>query len=268
MNRQICFLAVVVLYFLTCVTAQATVQYAVTDLAGGGSPQEHYDINASGEVVCDAFNRAGHALFYSASKMIDLGTLGGTNSYACGINDNGQVVGYTINTGGTSHAWLYSSGMMTDLGTLGGTNSYAYSINASGQVVGCYYTPNDASYHAFLYSGSTMTDLGALGGTNSTNTIANAINASGQVVGVSAGHAFLYSGSAMTDLNTLIDPLSGWTLKYAFAINDTGQIVGCGSNGGRPDVFLLTPVPEPSMLVLLCSALLGFGSMGLVRRRM
>ena len=112
------------------------------------------------------------------------------------------------------------------LGTLGGTSSYAYGINNSGQVVGWAYTTGNA------------------------------------------WHAFLYNGSTMIDLNTLIDPLSGWTLRDAWDINDAGQIVGWGYNGRQYHAFLLTPVPEPSTFVLICPALLGLGWIKLVRRRM
>ena len=97
MNRHISFLTVLILCFLICGTAQAVVQYTVTDL----------------------------------------GTLGGTDSYAYGINASGQVVGYCHTTGNAAdHAFLYSGSTMTDLGTLGGTDSYANGINDSGQVVG------------------------------------------------------------------------------------------------------------------------------------
>ena len=69
--------------------------------------------------------------------MTDLGTLGGTNSNAYGINDSGQVVGMpTPPATPLQHAFLYSGSTMTDLGTLGGTISSATGINASGQVVG------------------------------------------------------------------------------------------------------------------------------------
>ncbi len=102
-----------------------------------------------------------------------------------------------------------------------------------------------------------MTDLGTLPGFSESQ--ANGINDGGQVVGWAyaddgTNRAFLYNNGKMTDLNTLIDLASGWTLTWANAINDNGQIVGWGTdlNGtGQYDAFLLTPVPEPSTLVLL-----------------
>ena len=86
-----------------------------------------------------------------------------------------------------------------------------------------------------------MTNLGTLPGTN--QSIAYGINSQGQIVGISQNtngsneHAFLVSGGTMQDLNSLINRSSGWTLYQANAINDFGQIVGMGNNGG----FLLTP---------------------------
>ena len=93
-------------------------------------------------------------------------------------------------------------------------------------------------------------DIGSLGGssgadidskqswwygtTASAYTIANGINNSGQVVGVSVTtmfdayglpvhHAFLYSGATMTDLGTLIGPTNN---SVAYAINNSTQVVG------------------------------------------
>jgi probable HAF family extracellular repeat protein len=63
----------------------------------------------------------------------------------------------------------------------------------------------------------------------------------------------------MTDLNTLLLPGSGWTLNYAEAINDAGQIVGIGTNGlNQHHAYLLTPVPEPTSFALLGIAAAGW----------
>jgi len=55
--------------------------------------------------------------------MFDLGALpGGLVSISYGLNDLGDVVGYSSVSGG-SRAFLYSSGTMTELGTSGGSGS-------------------------------------------------------------------------------------------------------------------------------------------------
>jgi probable HAF family extracellular repeat protein len=161
--------------------------------------------------------------------MTDLGTLDGNSSRAYGINDNGQVVGYSDTaTSGYFHAFVTdASGQMTDLGTLGGNSSYAYGINNNGQVVG-EATSSSGPVHAFVSDGTSgsMIDLGTLGGNYS---YALGINDSGQVVGYATtdssnyySHAFVSDGSgSMTDLGTF-----GGNYSYAQAINDSGQVVG------------------------------------------
>jgi probable HAF family extracellular repeat protein len=172
-------------------------------------------------------------------SVLDLGTLpGGTNSYATGINNNGQVVGWSTTASGYTHAFLYSGGAMTDLGTLpGGSSSEAYGINNNGQVVGWSYTSSGAT-HAFVYSGGAMTNLGTLAGCSSS--AAYGINDNGQVVGSSSGgttNAFLYSGGQMTNLGHLPVSPPQWPIfmpvigAAAYGINNNGQVVGCSYTG-------------------------------------
>lgn len=74
--------------------------------------------------------------------MIDLGTLGGSESGAGGINALGQVVGWSDLAGDDDyHAFLYSGGAMVDLNSLIDPNSGwtlfdATGINDRGQIVG------------------------------------------------------------------------------------------------------------------------------------
>jgi probable HAF family extracellular repeat protein len=177
----------------------------------------------------------------ATAGMIDLGTLGGTVSEAYGINNKGEIVGWSTTAAPSRHhAFLYSGGVMHDLGTLpGGTASDAYAINDYGQIVG-----SSGAYggtFAFLYSGGEMINLGAMGGTWSA---AYGINNSGQIVGKflhSSGqyHAFLYegvpgAGGHMTDLGVM--PGLAWSA--ANGINNSGVIVGiCANPGSYAGIF-------------------------------
>jgi probable HAF family extracellular repeat protein len=234
-----------------------------------------YAINDNSQIV-GAGTFAGSlgttAFLYSGGVAHDLGTLGtGTSSLAWAINNGGQLVGEsTIALGNeTRHAFLYENDEMFDLGTLGGSTSRATAINNLGQIVGEAANSSNKA-HAFLYENGVMHDLGSLGGNSTT---ALSINDLGQVVGFgqlagsTAGRAFLYKDGVMHDMNDLIDPLSGWVLTTAADINDNGLIVGTGTIGGQLHAVLLTPVPEPSGLVLAGAVLAALATCGLLRNR-
>jgi probable HAF family extracellular repeat protein len=73
--------------------------------------------------------------------MIDLGTLGGGSGYAYGVNDSGEIVGYSYLGDGGQSAFLYDKGTMLDLNSLVPSNSgcdllYAYGINDRGEITG------------------------------------------------------------------------------------------------------------------------------------
>ncbi len=223
----------------------------ITDLGAfypAYSVSHAYGINNAGQVVgwskTSTLDSTGndyesHAFVVQASPsgplggMTDLGTLGGEDSTAYGINNAGHIVGSADIPGGTTHAFLYSGGAMADLGTLGGVSSTAYAINTGGQIAGEAQTGTLTNpSHAFLRTGGAMRDLGTLGGFNSS---ARALNSRGDVVGSSdikhstMPHAFLFTNGRMTDLNREIPaPSSKLVLVTATGINDYGQITGYG----------------------------------------
>lgn len=164
-----------------------------------------------------------------AYSLTDLGTLGGTYSFAYGINNSGQVVGYSAAPVGKyfyDHAFLYSGGAMVDLGLLRtpfGTAT-GYAINDAGVVVGT--ADSSAGNQPFRYTGG-MESIGSLGSIGDNE--ARGLNKSGQIVGYAAtstghSHAFLYSGGQMQDLGTLSG--LGNASSSATAINTAGQVVG------------------------------------------
>jgi len=207
------------------------------------TPRENEDdSNIAAKISTPAFDRAAatHKFF-----VTDLGTLGGTESFAYAINDSGQVVGLSRIAGDVStHSFLYNDRRMTDLYPFNSQNIQTggpTGINNSGQIasgtiVGGVYSP------AILDSRTGgLTLPGTFGGVTSFdfNGVANSINNRADAVGSSyidaiKRHAFLYSNGLMRD----IDPLGGYSA--AIDINDEGAIVGFASaqSDGTATAFL------------------------------
>ena len=163
----------------------------------------------------------------------DLGTLGGPNSWATGINNVGEIVGYSRfnNFNSVTGAALWSSNTIKALDGLSGTNSYALAINDSGKIVGSADTVQPGSWdepsHAVSWhrGSTTATDLGTL--YNSfTSSSATAISSNGQVAGWShdentaSNNVTVWQGSQMTDITP------GSSYSYANGINNSGDVVG------------------------------------------
>jgi probable HAF family extracellular repeat protein len=204
------------------------------------------------------------------------------------INSRGQLAGdASRNFGAERRAFLWTStadgtfASTTNLGDLpgGGDESSAQAINEYGQAVG--FSDTETGFRAFLWTPNVangidgaMIELETLA--NDPEALAEDINSLGQVVGCSGfsvlaaeqTRAFLWTPSTpngtsgtIIDLNSFIDSTSAavWSLRSANAINDRGQIVGRaeydpdGPGGFEPEyhAFLLSPVPEPSVSLLI-----------------
>ena len=191
-----------------------------------------------------------HAFIWQNSYMEDLGTLGGPDSWAAALNENGQVAGWAFTNSTpnpvtnipTQDPFLWHNGQMIDLGTLGGTvgvvGSFAGAggaINSRGQVVGTSNLAGDLTHHPFLWNEGSLIDLGTLGGDNAE---AYWINDAGAVVGRAdvpgsqSHHAFLWEKGVMTDLGVL----NGQPCSTAIDVNSNRQIIIdtgiCGVGGG------------------------------------
>ncbi|MGA2322305.1 MAG: DUF3466 family protein [Sedimentisphaerales bacterium] len=226
---------------------------------GGYQCSSAQSINDSGQIVGYACNKDVYgsvtnqrACLFDASgggANTNLGTLGGFQSCAYSINNNGKIVGQAADSSdptpmSSPYACLFDStgsGNNKNLGTLSAFSSagIAYCINNNGYIVG-------QASKSVVSGGVIMThstacvfdqttpwsnhDLGSLGASPS---LAYSINNSQQIVGysqsVSGGRSVGYraclfdphSGGANVDLGTL-----GGRESIAYSINDSGLIVG------------------------------------------
>lgn len=126
-------------------------------------------INDVGQVSGWSNTIAGrHAFLYTSGSMHDLGTLGGGDSEGYGVNNAGEVVGYSEMAGNTiDHAFLYTGGSMQDLNSFIDPNSgwmltSAQDINDAGQIIGLG-TLNGVSNQPFLLTPTPEPETCAIG---------------------------------------------------------------------------------------------------------
>lgn len=221
------------------------------------------DINNTGQAVVLTSHERSYYLDQTYSFTVNTNTLALatgpiSRTFSTGLNDAGQIAGYTY-PGDAARGFSYTPGEGMDVfGAVGDGVWYGTRriINNVGQVAVV-----DKIHGA---DGSVI----AMGSIDGYTPFAKGINDRGEVVGGKikgnySDEAFYFSeATGLLDLQDLIPTDSGWLLMNATAINNVGQIVGSGMLNGEQHAFVLTPyetapVPDlPSTAVLLLASLL------------
>ncbi len=208
-------------------------------------------VNDRPQVVGQANNSPETPLLFSGflwdnGTLTDLTPTGSAQSWASAINGKGQIAGsahvryeFTWGYWDVPHAAVFTDGTWMDLGALFPPRPPAYNpseatgINESGQVVGYFggnvyprsflYTPGDPATWMELNPSCPFADC---------LVYPDDINDRGQVVGrlsysalPRTSLAFLYDNGSIQTLPSL-----GGASNWAFAINNSGQVVGYSQN--------------------------------------
>src|SRR5207253_1189524 len=150
-------------------------------------------------------------------------SINGSNSFAYGINDAGQIVGEENGQGfltdikGTS---------ITSFACNFSNETIPTGINSKGQIVGWLNDTNTNSTRAFVTNVNALASCSPFDFPGSTATQAWGINGKGETVGVfwdaNGEHGFFINAAGQ---HFKID-IPGSTQTQAFGVNDSGQIVG------------------------------------------
>ncbi|HEV7281669.1 MAG TPA: hypothetical protein VGN57_15815 [Pirellulaceae bacterium] len=212
------------------------VRTAGTAVAGNGVIVGHSEINAS--LHLRPFRLA------AFGGMQALGTLGGANSYAADVSDDGDtIVGSSSIAAGRVHGFRWQgpgAGTMIDLGTLNNVvgASYAEECSADGSAIVGYSWNGSVNRACLFRPGQPPLDLGSLNGPGGFS-IATGISAGGSlVVGYSqsaspGNHAFSWRQSTGIAALGTVDAAVGSSVANAVS-SDGRVIVGQSANNSRP----------------------------------
>ncbi len=155
--------------------------------------------------------------YASNAGFTELIPAGSTWSVVSGINNVGQIVGYS-----SLGSFVDTNGMFTTVQYPGAAGTAAYGINSAGEVAGSYtddvnvnhgFTELNGSYASFDYPGATGTYFSGID--DAGDLVGNYWLENGPIQG------FLYSDGIFTPIN-----VPGAQETVAFAINNSGTIAG------------------------------------------
>ena len=240
--------------------------YNVTDLGtlSGGNFSQPFFITKNGRVAgsSNLADGSSHAVVWARKQAVDLGTLGGSNSIAFGVNNYGQAVGQAETSASDPNGedfcgfgthlicvpFEWADGVMNPLPTLGGNNGVAMAISNRGEVAGfaedstpdtgCP-APQVLQFKPVVWEKGVIHKLPTFKG--DPDGVAQQINDQGQAVGGSGTcatfnvnflynlvpvHALLWDGAKAIDLGNLGGQTGQAGGNIAYDINNKGQVVG------------------------------------------
>ena len=164
--------------------------------------------------------------------VTDLGSLGGQECDATGLNNKGQIVGGadTSKHGKgpefLTNVFVWQNGHMRAVPGLDGSHAFVVAVSDGGLMAGAYSPdPLKAKFAAALFNlNGKVRPLGGFPALQHGYSLseAEAVNAKGQAVGISNNQAFFWNGSRLRKLA----PPPGFTAADAGAINDRGEAAG------------------------------------------
>jgi probable HAF family extracellular repeat protein len=164
----------------------------------------------------------------AVAAVTDLGTLGGSYSFARDINASGQVTGESTNLKGETRAFIWKGAELIDLGTWKTHKfSMANGMNNHGQVVGYSRSSTNAgATKAILWEADgTVIVLPNLSGMSYAQ--GSEINDAGVVAGVSGTKAVIWKNKKVSALPSL-----GGDYSIALGINAKSWVVGNSQTAG------------------------------------
>lgn len=173
------------------------------------------DLNALGQIVgwigAEDGSQRRAVLFSLEEDPVELGTLGGSQSEAVAVSEQGMVVGNSTTSdeqtglsGNGVNAFSWVDGALTALQTL---DNQAWSMAAD---------------------------------VNSYGLVAGSVGLSAPATASAATTAIVWAPDAVLDLNQILQPVEGLTLTSAVAINELGQVLcaGIDASGASHAVLL------------------------------
>lgn len=190
---------------------------------------------AAGLVVATTLLAGGSAARAQNYSVVDLGTLGGPLSGAFGLNDFGQVAGFSALPNADLHGFQYDGGLTEVSPLVGQTQSHAFDVNSTGQVVAASYDLGEMQSHGLMWQNGATTNLGDIAprGLNDAGTVVGYVSVMESGFGW-VDHAALWQTGTLFDLGTL-----GGHFSYGYAVDNSERVVGMSFNAaGAPRAAL------------------------------